>query len=117
MLLLQVQTDMAGGVPRGPDRAQPAARQIEEFTGDDLPVRRRGENRGSSRPPAAAARSGATCSRGAPAAVSLAAMYAYHRSGRASRVLRTIAASAACIATHAPDASRTRPHSPWWSGW
>lgn len=39
------------------------------------------------------------------------------RSARVSRVRRTIAESAACIAIQAPDASRTLPDSPWWSGW
>ncbi|ALO93374.1 hypothetical protein SHL15_2216 [Streptomyces hygroscopicus subsp. limoneus] len=44
-------------------------------------------------------------------------MYENHRSGRVSRVRRTIAASAACSATQAPEASRTRADRPWWSGW
>ena len=29
----------------------------------------------------------------------------------------TVTASRSCIATHASDASRTRPDRPWWSGW
>src|SRR5919198_244809 len=65
----------------------------------------------------AASRSGATCSSGAPAATSLAVMYANQRPGRVSRVRRTIAVSAACMAIQAPDASRTLPERPWWSGW
>jgi hypothetical protein len=44
-------------------------------------------------------------------------MYVNQRSGRVPRVRRTIDASASCIATQAPEASRTWPDSPWWSGW
>lgn len=117
VVLLEVETDVAGGVARGPDRAQTAAGEVEELAGDDLAVRQGGRQPGEGRRWSGGLRSGAMCPLGAPAAASLAAMYVYQRSGRVSRVRRTIEASAACIATHAPEASRTWPDRPWWSGW
>ncbi len=38
VLFLQVQADVAGGVPGGPDGAQPAPGQRQQLPGDDLPV-------------------------------------------------------------------------------
>lgn len=115
VLLLQVQADVARGVPRSPDGSQPPAREVEGSPGTISRSGRAGEKPGRV-VRGAASRRGATCSSGAPAAVSLSVMYANQRSGRVSRVRRTIAESAACIAIQAPDASRTLPERPWWSG-
>ncbi len=72
MLLLQVEAHMSGGVPRCPDRAQSAAGEADEVAGDDLAVGERGDRPGRAR--GRAARRGATCASGAPAAMSLAVM-------------------------------------------
>ncbi|CAM5716982.1 hypothetical protein SCANM63S_03633 [Streptomyces canarius] len=115
VLLLQVQADVARRVPRVQIARSRRPGRSRSSPGTISRSGRAGERPGRVR--ARGARSGATCSSGAPAAVSLAAMYENHRPGRVSRVRRTIAASAACSATQAPDASRTRADRPWWSGW
>ena len=116
VVLLQVEADVARSVAGRPDRAQAAAGQVEEFAGDDLAVGERGGQPGEAYA-GRAVRSGATCSSGAPAAVSLSAMYVNQRSGRSRGCAGRSTLSAACIAIHAPDASRTLPDRPWWSGW
>jgi hypothetical protein len=47
--------------------------------------------------------------RAGPSCIAVSGSPAMIRLGRVSR-------SAGCIATHAPDASRSRPDRPWWSG-
>ena len=113
---LVVEAQVPGRVAGRPHRAQPQPGHVDQVAVRDQPVgpdhRRRGP---SPRWRCAAPRpSSARCAHRAHRTSAGTPAIAPRMSGRAN--LASSASSPSCMPIHAPDASRTAPDRPWWSG-